>query len=91
MVTLGDGRVDFYVSMRLVPTPEALGSNQTAPPRTRVFVQEERRAGNPVAGLIDSLQLEHSRVTLLLRCAAAAAGVAGVTVATQWLLARAAS
>jgi hypothetical protein len=31
------------------------------------MIKEERRAGNPVAGLIDSLQLELSRVTLLLR------------------------
>ncbi|KAI7842328.1 hypothetical protein COHA_003968 [Chlorella ohadii] len=30
------------------------------------MIKEERRAGNPVAGLIDSLQLERSRVTLLL-------------------------
>ncbi len=34
---------------------------------TALPLQEERRAGNPVAGLIDSLQLERSRVTLLLR------------------------
>jgi hypothetical protein len=32
------------------------------------MVKEERRAGNPVAGLIDSLQLEGGRITLLLRC-----------------------
>jgi len=37
-------------------------------------VQEERRAGNPVAGLIDSLQLERSRVTLLLRWVSAGRG-----------------
>jgi hypothetical protein len=36
------------------------------------MIKEERRAGNPVAGLIDSLQLELSRVTLLLRWGAAA-------------------
>ncbi|PSC75362.1 nuclear export mediator factor Nemf-like isoform X1 [Micractinium conductrix] len=30
------------------------------------MIKAERRAGNPVAGLIDSLQLERSRVTLLL-------------------------
>lgn len=32
------------------------------------MIKEERRAGNPVAGLIDSLQLEQGRITLLLRC-----------------------
>ncbi|GAB4824054.1 hypothetical protein N2152v2_011100 [Parachlorella kessleri] len=30
------------------------------------MIKEERRAGNPVASLIDSLQLERNRVTLLL-------------------------
>lgn len=38
-------------------------------PLRLLCLQEERRAGNPVAGLIDSLQLERSRVTLLLRWA----------------------
>ncbi len=46
----------------------ATGSSNVPPPVYRLL-QEERRAGNPVAGLIDSLQLERSRVTLLLRWA----------------------
>ena len=36
------------------------------------IIKEERRAGNPVAALIHSLQLDRSRVTLLLRCGGAA-------------------
>ena len=35
------------------------------------MIKEERRAGNPVAALIHSLQLDRSRVTLLLRCGGA--------------------
>ncbi|EFN57403.1 hypothetical protein CHLNCDRAFT_57209 [Chlorella variabilis] len=53
------------------------------------MVKEERRAGNPVAGLIDSLQLERSRVTLLLRrarvCAWGGGGVAGGVRGGNWL------
>lgn len=31
------------------------------------MIREERRAGNPVAGLIHSLQLDQNRATLLLQ------------------------
>jgi hypothetical protein len=31
-----------------------------------VLIKEERRSGNPVAGLIHSLQLDQNKITLLL-------------------------